>query len=80
MVLATQLSAVLHAGYRVTRPSFLNSHLCFSKLSRAGVFLLRSESVILLVASLYAEARGSKVAGQFIGFSSELIWILGEVN
>jgi hypothetical protein len=56
MVLATQLPTVLHAGSRVPCHSFLNFHLCFSTLSRTGRSLLRSESVILLVNNLYAEA------------------------
>jgi hypothetical protein len=38
MVLATQLSAVLHAGSRVTGHSFLNLHLCFSKIPEPIMF------------------------------------------
>jgi hypothetical protein len=81
MVLATQLSAVLHAGSRVTFQSFLNLRLCFSKLSRQGIYLLRSESVILLVDSLYAEAiEAVKSRAALSASSSEFIWILGEIN
>jgi hypothetical protein len=55
MVLATHLSAVLHAASRVICHSFLNFLLCFGRLPRPGRRLLRSESVILLVDSLNAE-------------------------
>jgi hypothetical protein len=81
MVLPTQLSAVLYPGSRVTSRSFLNLRLCFRKFSRPGTSLLRSKSVILLVDSLYAEAIeavGSRAA--LFSSSSELIWILGEIN
>jgi hypothetical protein len=56
MVLATQLlgTAVLYAGTRVTCHSCLNLFLCFSRLSRPGISLLRSESVSSLVDNLYA--------------------------
>jgi hypothetical protein len=56
MVLETQLSVVLHAGSQVICHSFLNFRLRFRKISRPGIYLLMSESVILLVASLYAES------------------------
>jgi hypothetical protein len=56
MVLATQLTAVLHAGSRVSCHSFLNVRLRSSRLSRSGRLLFRTESIILLVESLYAEA------------------------
>jgi hypothetical protein len=55
MVLVTQLTAILHVGSQVTYHSFLNHRLCFSRLSRTSRCLLRFESVILLVGSLYAE-------------------------
>jgi hypothetical protein len=55
MILATQLTAVLHSGSRVTYHSFVKLHLRFNKLSRPGRSLLRSKSVILLVDSLYTE-------------------------
>jgi hypothetical protein len=48
MVLATQLTAVLHAGSRVTYLSLLDLRLCFSRLSRPGRSLLRSEIVIFI--------------------------------
>jgi hypothetical protein len=53
----------------------------FSRLSRPDRSLLRYESVVLLIDSLYAEAiEAEKVADRFIGFFPELIWILGEIN
>jgi hypothetical protein len=55
MVLATQLTAVLHAGSRVTCHSFLN-FLCFSRRSIPGRSLFRFESIILLVPILYPDA------------------------
>jgi hypothetical protein len=43
--------------------------------------LLRSESVILLVDCLYAEAiKAVKSQAALLASSSELIWILGETN
>jgi hypothetical protein len=54
IILATQLSVLLHAGSWVTRHTFLNLPLCFSKLSRPGISLLMSESLFLFVDSLYA--------------------------
>jgi hypothetical protein len=81
MVLPTQLSAVLYAGSRVTFHSILNLRLCFSKFSRPGTSLLWSKSVILLVDSLYAEAiEAVKTRAALLASSSELIWILGEIN
>jgi hypothetical protein len=56
MVLETQLITVSHAGSRVTCHSFLNLLSSFSRLSGSGRSLFSSESVILLVDSLYAEA------------------------
>jgi hypothetical protein len=81
MVLETQLSAILHSGSRVICQSFLNLRLYFSKFSRPGISLLISESVILLVAILYAEAiEAVKSWDGLSAYSSELIWILGEIN
>jgi hypothetical protein len=73
--------AVLHAGSRVTCHSFLNLRLYFSKFSRPGMSLLRSEGVILLVDSLYAEAIETvKLQAALSASYSELICILGEIN
>jgi hypothetical protein len=81
MVLATILTAVLHTGSRVAFRSFLNPRLCFSRLSRAGGSLLRSEIVIFLVHSLCAEALEEVLLLAALSASSlELIWILGEIN
>jgi hypothetical protein len=79
-VLATQLNAVLRTGSRVTCHSFLNLRLCFSRLSRPARSLLRSESAVLLVDSLYAEAiEAIKSLTDLSASSPELIWILGEI-
>jgi hypothetical protein len=81
MVLATQLSAVLHAGFQVTCHSFLTSDYVLSRLSRPDWSLFRSEGVILLVDSLYAEAVEAVKARAALSASSfKLTWILGEIN
>jgi hypothetical protein len=81
MVLATQLTAVLHAGSRVICHSFFNLRLSFGRISRVGRSLLRLESVILLADSLYAEAIAAvESRASLSAFSSKLIWILGEIN
>jgi hypothetical protein len=81
IVLVTQLTAVLHAGSWVTCCSFLNLHLCFSRLTRPGRYLLRSESVILHLDSLYAEAiEAVKSLTTLSASSPKLIWILDEFN
>jgi hypothetical protein len=56
IVLATILTVVLHGGSRVTCRSFLNLPTCFTRLSRPGRPLLRSEILMFLVHSLYAKA------------------------
>jgi hypothetical protein len=81
MVLGTQLNAVLHAASWVICYSFLNLRLCFSKLSSPGMSLLRSQRVIVLVDSLYAEAIEAVKSRAALSTSfSELIWILGKIN
>jgi hypothetical protein len=81
MILATQSNAFLHARYQVICRSFLNIHLWFSSLSREGTSLLRSEGVILLVDSLYAEAIEAVKSRAALSVSSpELICILCEIN
>jgi hypothetical protein len=79
--LATQLTAFLHAGSRVTCHSVLNPCLCFRRLSRPGRSLLRSENVILLVDSLSAKAiEGVKLRVALSATSPELISILRGMN
>jgi hypothetical protein len=80
MISAAQLNAVLHSGSRVTSHCFFNLRLCFRRLSKACGSLLRSESVILLVASLCAVAIDSTVACSSSAPYAELIWILGDIN
>jgi hypothetical protein len=55
IVLVAQLNAVLHAGSQVTRHSLLNLCLYFNRLSRPVRSLFKSENVIMLVDSVYAE-------------------------
>jgi hypothetical protein len=75
IVSATQLTAVLHAGFRVTCHSFLNLRLCFSRLSR------KSRSLIFLLDSKNAEAIEVVKSRAALSVSSlELIWILGEIH
>jgi hypothetical protein len=63
MGLATQFSTILHAGSRVACHSSLNLILWFSRLSRPGWSLFRSESVILLT-------------GASVGLSVKYCWPL----
>jgi hypothetical protein len=55
MALAKQLTAVLHAGSRVTCHSFLNLLLCFNTLFRPDGSLFRSNGVIFLADRLHAK-------------------------
>jgi hypothetical protein len=81
MVLATQLTAVLHNGSGFTCHSFRNLRLCFSRLSGPSIPLLRSENVILLVNNLYAKAMEAvKLHVTLLASSPKLISILGEIN
>jgi hypothetical protein len=62
-------------------PQFSYLRLRFSRLSRPGRSLLRSERVIFLVDSLYAEAIETVKSQAALSASShELIWILCEIN
>jgi hypothetical protein len=81
MVLETQLTIVLHARYRVTCHIFLNIHSCFRRLSIPGRFLLRPESEILFVDSLYAEPTEAVkfLAALSVSFP-EIIRALGEIS
>lgn len=57
MVLLTQLTAVLRAGYRVYWHNFCSFYLCFNRRTNARrSWLFMSESVTLLVDYLHAEA------------------------
>jgi hypothetical protein len=81
MILATQLTALLHTGSRVTCPSFLKLCLRFGRLSRQGRVSLRIEGVIFLVGNPYAEAVEAVSRGPLNRFlPPELISILGEIN
>jgi hypothetical protein len=81
MVLMTQFTAALHAGYRVSCHNFLSLRFSLNKRSRSGRSLFRSEIVTLLVASLYAEAIEAALSRAALSASSpELILILGEIN
>jgi hypothetical protein len=56
LVFVTQLTAVIYAGSLISCHNFLCLGLCFNSRFTSGRFLLISESVTLVVASLYAEA------------------------
>jgi hypothetical protein len=77
----TQLTAVLHAGAFVSRQNFLSLRLCFNSRSRPGISLFMSESVTLLVASLYAKSiEAVKSRAALSASTPELISILGDIN
>jgi hypothetical protein len=77
-VLATHLTALLHAGSQVTCHSFLNLLSCFSRLSdRADP--IKVKECNLYFDSLYVEAIEA-VACRFTGFFPQLILILSEIN
>jgi hypothetical protein len=76
MLLVAPLNALSYAGSRVTFHCFLT---CFNRLSRPGISLLKSENVILLVDSMYAETIEAVKSWAALSTSSELIWILGEM-
>jgi hypothetical protein len=81
LVLATQLTAILHAESQVNCHSFLNLHLCLNRLSRPGRSLLKFKSIMLHVNSLYAEdTEAVRLRAALLASSFELIWILGEIN
>jgi hypothetical protein len=54
-VLVTQFTAVLGAGSLVSSHNFLSLCFCLSSLSRLDEQRLRSEIVVVLVYSIYAE-------------------------
>jgi hypothetical protein len=77
----SRLTATLHAGSLVSCHNFLSLCLCFNNRSRPGQSLFISESVTLLVDSLYAEAIEVVKSGAALSASTpELISILGEIN
>jgi hypothetical protein len=81
MVFLTPLTAILHAGSRVSCHSFHILCLRFNKQSNPGrSWLFMSESVTLLVDSLYAEAIEAVKLLAALSASSELIWILGDIK
>jgi hypothetical protein len=52
----SQLTARLNAGSLVSCHKFLSLHLCFYDRSRPGISLFMSESVTLMVVSLFSDA------------------------
>jgi hypothetical protein len=77
----TRLTAALHAISLVSCHNFLSLCLCFSKWSSPGRSFFMSESVTLLVDSLYAEAIETVKSRAALSASNpELISILGEIN
>jgi hypothetical protein len=81
IVFVSQLTAVLHAGSFVSCHNFVSLCLCFNKRSSLSRSLFMSESVTLLVDSLYAEAiEAVKQRAALSAFTPEWISILGEVT
>jgi hypothetical protein len=77
----TQLTAVLHAGSLVSCHNFLSFRLCLSSRSRPGISLFMSESVTLVLASLYAEAiYAVKSRAALSASTHKLNSILGDIN
>jgi hypothetical protein len=77
----TQLSVILHSGSLVSCHNFLSLFLYFNKRSNPGRSLFKSEIVILLVDSLYAEAiEAVKSRADLSASTPELISILGDIK
>jgi hypothetical protein len=75
-----QFTAILHAGFLVSYHNFLSLCLCFNKRSDPGMSFI-SESVTLLVDSLYAEAiEAVKLRVTLSASTPELISTLGEIS
>jgi hypothetical protein len=81
IVFEIQFNASLHVGSLVSCHSFLNLFLCFSNLSKPGISVFNSESLILLVDSLYAEAMEAVNSSTVLSASTpELISFLGDIK
>jgi hypothetical protein len=81
IVFEIQLNAFLHNGFLVSCHSFLNLFLCFSNLSKPGISLFNSESLILLAYSLYAEAMEAVNSSTALSaYTPELISSLGDIK
>jgi hypothetical protein len=81
IVFEIQLNAFLLIGSLVFCHSFLNLFLCFSNLSKPGISLFNSASLILLVDSLYAEAMEAVNSSTALSASTpELIYFLGDIK
>jgi hypothetical protein len=77
----TQLTAVLHAGFLVSCHNFWILRLCFNSRSTPGMSLFMSESVTLLVASVYAEAiEAVKLRAALSASTPELISFQFDIN
>jgi hypothetical protein len=77
----TRFTAVLHPGSLVSWHSFLILFLYFNSRSRPGISLLKPVNVILLVVSLYAEAREAvKLRAALSASTPELISSLGDIK
>jgi hypothetical protein len=77
----TQLTAVLHVGSLVYFRNFPSLSLCFNNRSKTGISLFISESVILFVDSLYAEAiEAVKSRAASSVFVPDLISLLDDIS
>jgi hypothetical protein len=80
-VFEIRLNAILHIGSLISFHRFLNLFLCFSNLSKPRISLFNSESLILLVDSLYAEAMETVNSNTVLSASTpELIYFLGDIK
>jgi hypothetical protein len=76
-----RLTAALHAGSQVSCHNFLSLCFCFNRQTNLGMSLFISESVILLVDSLYAVATEAVKSRAALSASTpELILILGDIS
>jgi hypothetical protein len=81
VALVTQFTAVSHAGTRVSCHNFLSLCLVSSSLSRLDGPRLRSEIVVVLVDSLYAEVIEAAKSRTALSVSIyELIYTLGDTK
>jgi hypothetical protein len=77
----TQFTAILHAGSLVSCHDFRSQCVCFNSRSRTGRSLFKSESVTLLVGSLYVEVvEAVKSRAALSASARKLISTLGDIN
>jgi hypothetical protein len=81
IVLVTQFTTVLHAGYRVPCHNFLSLCLCFRSQSRPDRPQFRPEIVIILVVNVHPGAVEATKSRTALSASVHyLIWIIGNTK